>query len=464
MRRPLTLLCLAALVLPGLTVGGPAVAAPAAQASPTAAQALPDELVVGYVAGASAGQRDRARGKASATLAERVVIAGADRAEVELVRLPQGKNRDRAIAELNSDPAVAYAEPNWVYNHQGKPGSGTPAPTPDYFTNGSLWGMYGDGSSPANGFGSQAAEAWPANTGSDDVYVGVIDEGIQFTHPDLAGNVWINPYDAVDGLDNDGNGLIDDIRGWDFANNDSSIYDGGSSGGTDDHGTHVSGTIGALNESAARVPTTTSPQVGVVGISQKVTLISGKFLGRRGGSLANAVKAVDYFTDLKTRHGLNIVATNNSWGGGGFSLALKDAITRANAQNILFIAAAGNSGTNNDTTASYPANYDVANVIAVAAIDKAGALASFSQYGANTVDLGAPGVGVWSTTAFNGYSSYNGTSMATPHVTGAAALYAATRPTETAAQIKAAILGSTVGTPSLSGKTVTGGRLDVSGF
>ena len=206
--RSLSLICLSALVLSGLAVGGPASAAPAAQASPTAA-AVPDELVVGYVAGATAEQRERARGRASAQRAERVVTARADRTEVELVRLPQGKNRYQAIAELQSDPAVAYAEPNWVYSiqgkpvTQGKPGSGTPAVTPDYFSNGSLWGMYGDGmygdnSSPKNAFGSQAAEAWAANhTGSKEVYVGVIDEGIQFSHPDLEANVWTNPVDST---------------------------------------------------------------------------------------------------------------------------------------------------------------------------------------------------------------------------------------------------------------------------
>lgn len=141
-----------------------------------------------------------------------------------------------------------------------------------------------------------------------------------------------------------------------------------------------------------------------------------------------------------------------------------DAINRANNANILFIAAAGNNGTNNDDIASYPSNYDLPNVIAVAAIDKNGALASFSQYGATTVDIGAPGVGIWSTTALNGYSSYNGTSMATPHVTGGAALYASTRPGLPAAEIKAEILRSAVPTASLAGKSVTGGRLNVSGF
>jgi len=464
-RHPLSLLCTVALALSGLgAVATTAAATPAPQSSPNAARSVADELVVGYVTGATASQRERARGRASARLSERVVAAAGNRKEVELVRLPQGKNRDQAVAELEGDPAVSYAEPNWVYTHEGKPGGPTGL-APDYFSNGSLWGMYGDASSPSNQFGSQAAEAWAAgHTGSPTVYVGVIDEGIQFTHPDLDGQVWTNPLErVVDGVDNDGNGYVDDVHGWDFANNDNTIYDGGTRGSLDDHGTHVSGTIGAKNEGAA-LPTPTSGQVGVVGVNQHVALISGKFLGRSGGTLANAVKAVDYFTDLKTRQSLNIVATNNSWGGGGFSVTLLDAITRANTAGILFVAAAGNSGTDNDTTASYPSNYDVPNVIAVAAIDSGGNLASFSQYGATTVDLGAPGVGVWSTTAFNGYSSYSGTSMATPHVTGAAALFASTHPGATAGQIKAAILAAAVPTPSLAGKTVTGGRLNVSGF
>src|SRR5680860_1083486 len=411
MRYPVSMLCAVALTLSGLGAVGTAAAAPAPHASTMATQAVPDELVVGYVAGASADHRARARGRASARLAGRIVAAAADRAEVELVRLPQGKNRDQAVAELQSDPAVAYAEPNWVFTHEAKPGGGG-GTTLDYFSNGSLWGMYGDGSTPKNQYGSQAAEAWAAgHTGSSGVYVGVIDEGTQLTHPDLAGQVWNNSFEAVNGKDDDGNGYVDDVHGWDFANNDNSIYDGGTRGSLDDHGTHVSGTIGARNEAATAVPAVGGKQVGVVGINQHVTLISGKFLGRNGGTLANAVKAVDYFTDLKTRHGLNIVATNNSWGGGDYSQSLFDAIERANAADILFVAAAGNSGTNNDTTASYPSNYDVDNVIAVAAIDSLGNLASWSQYGAKTVDLGAPGVGVWSTTAYHGYSSSSGTSM-----------------------------------------------------
>ncbi|MGI8684688.1 MAG: S8 family peptidase [Acidimicrobiales bacterium] len=417
-----------------------------------AARAVPNELLVGYEAGTTPQQRASARSRADAQLEELVVPAAADRAVVELVRIPAGLDRAAAARDLEAAPAVAYAEPNWIYTTDA-------VSTDTYYTSGSLWGMYGDATSPANQFGSQAGEAWgTGHTGSNSVYVGIIDEGIQFTHPDLDANVWTNQFDASDGRDNDGNGYVDDTHGWDFANNDATIYDGGPKGNLDNHGTHVSGTIGAEANGA-----------GVVGVNWNVKLISGKFLGRNGGTTTNAIKAVDYFTDLKTRHGLNIVATNNSWGGGGFSQALKDAIDRANAKNILFIAAAGNGGSdgvgdNNDIVASYPSNYASDNVVAVAAITSTGARSSFSNYGATTVDIGAPGSGIYSTLAGNKYGSYSGTSMATPHVTGAAALYASTHPGATAAQIKATILGAAVPTPSLAGKVVTGGRLNVSGF
>lgn len=421
-----------------------ALATPPAQAAKPTAPFVSDEVLIQFRDGTTDTQHQAARDRVKAAKKDKIRTQPNNAAKLELAGLPAGTDVDTAIAALEADPNVEFAEPNWVYTT-----GATPSDT--YFTNGSLWGMYGAGTTPANQYGSNAAAAWAAgNTGSASVYIGVIDEGIQFDHPDLNGQVWTNPYDAADGRDNDGNGYIDDVHGYDFANNDATIYDGGKRGSLDDHGTHVAGTIGAKANNG----------LGVVGVNWNVTLISGKFLGRSGGSTAGAIKAVDYFTDLKTRHKLNIVATSNSWGGGGYSQALYDAVSRANTAGILFVAAAGNSGTNNDTTASYPSNYDLPNVIAVAAIDKAGNLASFSQYGATTVDIGAPGVGIFSTTAFNTYESYNGTSMATPHVSGAAALYASTHPGASAATIKNAILSSAVPTTSLSGKTVTGGRLD----
>ncbi len=342
---------------------------------------------------------------------------------------------------------VEIAEPNWIYHHQA-------ISNDTYFTNLSqnLWGMGAGG----NIYGIGASTAWAAGKiGSSEVYVGIIDEGYQFSHVDLAANAGKNPKEkAGNKRDDDRNGLKDDIYGWDFAGNNNSVYDGSKSKQSiDAHGTHVAGTIGGVGGNGA----------GVVGVCWKVKFISAKFLGTRGGTTANAIKAVDYMTNLK-KAGLNLVATNNSWGGGGYSQLLYDAIKRANDQDILFIAAAGNDSRNNDASSSYPANYDLPNVISVAAINSNGALSWFSNYGATKVHLGAPGEGIISTVPFNRYSSYNGTSMATPHVTGAAALYKSINPAATAADIKAAILGSVVATPSLSGKTITGGRLNVSGF
>ena len=417
-----------------------------------------DQLIVQFRAGATEADKQRVMRRVNGDRAE--VLARGNRridigGDIELMNLRGRALRD-AIAELQADGAVDFAEPNWILQH-------TAVSNDTYYTNGSLWGMYGDNTSPANQYGSRAAEVWAKTGGTDcgNVVIGIIDEGYMYEHADLAANAFKNPGDSTfDGVDNDGNGLVDDVYGWDFDGNNNSLFDGAG----DDHGTHVAGTIGGVGGNGT----------GVAGVCWSVKLMGAKFLGRRGGTTANAVKAVDYFTDLKVDQGLNIVATNNSWGGGGFSQALLDAINRANDAGILFVAAAGNSGANNDTTASYPGNYSAANVISVAALTSTGALASYSQYGATTVDLGAPGSGIWSTvpvagkgknaTVTSGYSSYSGTSMATPHVTGAVALYAARNPGASAAQIKAAILGSTTATPSLSGKTVTGGRLNVEGF
>ena len=396
----------------------------------------------------------RALGAHSAELLRHAALDG----ELHRVALPPGVAVADAVRHLRAQRAVRFVEPNWLYTTQA-------APNDTYYQDGSLWGVYGDASPlKQNAYGSQAAEAW--NAGKDcsaSVVVGIIDEGVMTTHPDTQANIWHNPYDVPgNGIDDDGNGFIDDETGWDFENNDNSAFDGVG----DDHGTHVSGTIGAVRNNG----------IGTAGICGQVKMVNAKFLGANGGTTANAIKAIDYITDLKTRHGLNLVATNNSWGGGGFSQALKDAIDRSGAANILFIAAAGNGnlfgiGQNTDKKPNYPSAYTSENIIAVAAINKKGAKAGFSNYGLVSVDLGAPGVGIWSTVPklvdgvlTPSYASYDGTSMATPHVTGAVALYASLHPGSTAAQIKAAILAAAVPTASMAGKTVTGGRLDVSGF
>jgi len=411
---------------------------------------VPNELLVKFKPGNSENAKANAMARIGGSVSEKILTKAMERAgDNEGIYLIHCSLNALDARDKIKGAEVEYAEPNYIYTHDA-------IVNDPYFTSSKLWGV--DAAFP---FGSQASTAWgKGNTGSQSVMVGVIDEGIQFDHPDLAGQIWTNPFDPVDGIDNDGNGYIDDIHGWDFDGNNNTIYDGGKRGSSDQHGTHVAGTIGAKANNG----------IGVVGMNWNITIISAKFLGSRGGTTANAIKAVDYITDLKFRHPtMNIVATNNSWGGGGFSQGLLDAINRANARDILFIAAAGNGnsrgiGQNNDVVASYPSNYASDNVIAVAAIDVNGNLASFSNYGKTTVDLGAPGVGIWSTLAYNTYASYSGTSMATPHVTGAAALWASINPNTTAAQIKTAILGSVTPTSSLSTKTVTGGRLNVSGF
>jgi subtilisin family serine protease len=456
-------------------------------------RAAADELIVGFEPGADAADRARAARKVSATGREALVRGRGD-AAVDRLELRGGSSESRAIATLEADPAVAYAEPNWILTKAAD--SNDP-----YFTGNNLWGMYGDKTptsytGPSNGFGSQAAEAWADGyTGSDQVVVGVIDEGIMAdntirtgvdpkwrTHPDLDGNVWTNPNDPVGDANGDGDSnddgnrdrsgpvqYTDDVHGWDFVGNDNTIFDGNPPGDytTDEHGTHVAGTIGAEGGNAQ----------GVVGVNWDVEYVSGKFLGPNGGTTANAIRAVDYMTDLKAR-GANVVATNNSWGGGGYSQGLHDAIIRGAKAGILFVAAAGNDGRDNNRRANYPSNYSTTNgtstesgagydaVIAVAAINKTGGRPRWSNYGRTTVDLGAPGDAINSTVPPDGggtaYWSFSGTSMATPHVTGAAALYASRYPSATAAQIRSAILGTTVFTSSLDGRVATNGRLNAS--
>ena len=413
------------------------------------------QMVIQYRSFATTADKQRIKTKLSGTSVEAIAKRGGTlnlKGDIDLVKFTPGPTMQSKLDAIKNDASVDFAEPNWIVNHMVV--SNDP-----YYTDGTLWGMYGASTSPANAHGSAAGTAWTAAAGADcsSVVVGVIDEGMMVNHPDLVGNAYKNPGDSTfNGRDDDRNGLIDDVYGWDFVSNDSSVFDGPA----DYHGTHVAGTIGATGGNG----------IGVAGVCWKVKLMNAKFLGPRGGTSVNGAKAIDYFTNLKLK-GIPVVATNNSWGGGGYSQLQVDAIDRAKVANILFITAAGNGGYDNDTSPSYPSSYPNENIISVAALNSDGSMAWYSQYGLTSVDIGAPGTQVMSTFPKNvrgktiaSYDYLSGTSMATPHVAGAAALYKARHPSATWSEIKAAILNSATPTPSLDGKVVSGGRLNVSDF
>ncbi len=283
-----------------------------------------------------------------------------------------------------------------------------------------------------------AGDAWNVSTGSKNVVVAVIDTGVDYTDPDLAANIWTNPNAGADGFQGD-------VHGYDFVNNDGDPMDDNS------HGTHVAGILGAAGNNSQ----------GGVGVDWSVSIMPLKFLNSQGtGYLSDAIRAINYVTMERTQYGVNVRVINASWGGSDSSPALQSAIQAANDAGILFVTAAGNNGTNNDTTAQYPANYTAPNVISVAATDQNDKLASFSNYGATTVDLAAPGVSIYSTVPGNKYATYSGTSMAAPYVSGVAALCWAVDPNATVAEVRNALLQGVDPLASLTGKMVSGGRLD----
>ena len=360
---------------------------------------------------------------------------------LQAVRIPPGMRVKDAIEFYRRRPDVLYAEPNWIVDAQVVPND------PSFS---SLWGLNNTGQSGGIPDADiDALEAWDITTGSSDVVVAVIDTGIDYTHPDLSANMFRNEPDCnSNGIDDDGNGKVDDCFGIDTANNDSDPMDDAHPG----HGSHVAGTIGAVGNNA----------VGVVGVNWAVRLMACKFLGATGsGSTADAIDCLEYVKLMKDR-GVNIVATSNSWGGGGFSQALFDAIEAHLQRGILFIAAAGNAASDNDTKPFYPAAYYLPNIISVAATTRTDALASFSNFGRRTVHLGAPGQEILSTTPGNTYSSLSGTSMATPHVTGVAALLKAQDPARDWRAIKNLILAGGDTIPSMV-STITQKRLNARG-
>lgn len=308
---------------------------------------------------------------------------------------------------------------------------GAPLPKEDELKD--LWGLKG----PA---GIKAEEAWKESIGSKKLLVAVIDTGIDYNHPDLRRNIWVNKAEKYGekGKDDDGNGYIDDVYGYDFANNDNNPMDGHG------HGTHCAGTIGAVHNKR-----------GVAGVMKDVKLVALKFLSDRGsGTTEGAIKSIDYATKL----GVHVMS--NSWGGGGYSQLLKEAIERAEAKGIVFVAAAGNSGSDNDEKPHYPSNYDVSNVIAVASHTSSDKKSYFSCYGAETVDVSAPGSAIKSTWKNGGYKSISGTSMATPHVSGIVGLMLAKDKSLSPSEIKDKLIKSCVKQASFAGKTVCEGRVD----
>jgi len=353
-----------------------------------------------------------------------------------LEHLEVGMPLDRAAALLSALPFVDYAEPDYVVR---------PVAQPNDTYIGLQWGIHNTGQSIRNVTGIPDAdidgfEAWDTRTSAAGVVVAIIDSGTQWSHPDLDGNIWDNADEiAGNGIDDDGNGYVDDIRGWDFYNNDNNPDDG------DGHGTHTAGTVGAEGNNGA----------GVAGVAWDVQLMPLRFIGPFGGSTSDAIEAVNY----AVANGARI--SNNSWGGGGFSTAMRDAIASARANNHLFVAAAGNDGVNTDSSPHYPSSYTEDNIISVAATDNRDNIAGFSNYGANSVDLGAPGVDIASTYTGSSYVWNSGTSMAAPHVAGAAAILLAHNPSWSYAQIRDRLYQTVRPTSAMSTRTSTGGVLNL---
>lgn len=353
----------------------------------------------------------------------------------QLVRLPAGALVEQQAAALAARDEILYADPNYYRYIDGIPNDAR-------FDE--LWGMHNTGQTGGTPDADiDAPQAWEVTVGSDEVVVAVLDSGMDHLHEDLSANLYINPGEIPnDGIDNDGNGYVDDVRGWDFRDNDNDPSPSGQ--GCVGHGTHTSGTVGAVGNNG----------VGVTGVSQKVKLMPLRAFYPFLFILCTAQDA-DLLEAVEYMGIMGVDVSNNSWGGGGFSQSMYNAIA---AGRHLFVASAGNNGTDNDASPAYPASYDLDNVVAVASTTDTDALSSFSNFGLTSVDLGAPGSGILSTKPNNAYGLLDGTSMASPHVAGAAVLLLAADPTATPLELKNRLLrgADPIGIP-----VVTRGRLNI---
>ena len=353
--------------------------------------------------------------------------------DLRLVQLREGSDLREGLNYYKLQPEVRFAEPNFIYHTQL---------TPNDAQFGSLWGMNNTGQSGGLvGFDIDAAAAWDSHTSSPGIIIGSIDTGVDVNHEDLSANIWVNPGEIPGNfVDDDANGFIDDVNGWDFVNNDSFPFD------DHDHGSHTMGTAAGQGNNG----------IGVAGVTWTASIMSIKVCNQFGSCPSSAILGgVDYATDNNAR------VTSNSYGGGGFSQAMKDAIDRADAAGILFSAAAGNNGRDIEFSNFFPAGYDSPNIISVAAMNRFGGKSGFSNWGATRVDLGAPGSSILSTTRNNRYSTFNGTSMACPHVTGAVAYLMGFNPNLGHLEYKQIIMDSAEPSGAMAGRSVTGGTLNI---
>lgn len=351
------------------------------------------------------------------------------------IQLPAGISTAEAIAAMSGDERVAYAESNDVLHYQEQTASEVPNDLDPR-----LWGFRNTGQTGGKaGADSSIVDAWKVTKGDgsqNGPLIAIIDSGADLDHPDLVGNLWTNPGEiAGDGIDNDGNGVIDDIHGYDGGDDDGSPDDGVG------HGTHVAGTVGAVGNNG----------VGVTGVNQQARLMICKI--DSGGRITTdgAIRAVLYASKM----GADI--TNNSWGGSRLNQATQDAYA---ASPALHIAAAGNNGANTDRSPFYPMGFDIPNMIAVGATDHNDAKASFSNYGATSVDVTAPGKDILSTKNGGGYHLLSGTSMASPFVAGVAGLIASAYPDASHAEIKDRLINGSDSIPGLQGMSVSNGRVN----
>ena len=358
---------------------------------------------------------------------------------LRVLPVAEGAGVAETIAMQATDPGVMYAVPDYRIAVADR------EPNEPSFANGSLWGLENNGTYGGTADADiDAARAWGVGTGGGNTVVAVIDTGIDTNHPDLAANLWTNPGEiAGNGIDDDGNGFVDDVHGYDFANNDGDPND------DQGHGTHVAGTIGAVGDNG----------FGVVGVNWNVRLMALKVLDARGnGSFLSAVEALQYAVRMGAK------VSNHSYGASGvdaFYAPFRDAVVAASTSGHLMAFAAGNDGRNNDSTPFYPARYLADSAVSVAATDRNDRLAGFSNDGPNTVALAAPGVSILSTTRGGGYGYKSGTSMAAPHVAGALALLADEHPIWSAPQVIARLLANVDPIPGLAGRVSTGGRLNI---